>query len=321
MKHRTMPLLLLAMCLLLASSAAVSLHKALASAPSATLHAASASPENVDMVEATLYYRFASTPMLAAETRTLTVRRDETAELSVVRALLEGPSAGNSDLSRIFPESVQAESVSWRDHTLYITFNEALLSAFELPSNWATQPEWEAEAPLRRKLAIQSVVASLTESFPYTGVQILVHRPSQALTSLRLDNAFFLTDLSGLSDPFVRDESLLLTPQNTAYAIISAWQSRDYDTLYQYVAATDAGEPKPIFSDAVQQMDAAPSLFNFSVSGGSVSPDGQRCVVVARLEILNEDAVLPSIHYPLALVRENDVWKITVSTLAALLNR
>lgn len=281
------------------------------------LHAASASQDNVDEIKATLYFRYLDQPFLVGEPRMLTVRRDESTEMAIIKALLEGPSAGHNDLRRIFPETVQIESVSSRDSILYVTFNEALLTDDDIPTDWQQQEQWISEAPLLRRLIIQSIVASITESFPYTGIQVLIHRPSIVEASLRLDNSYFLNTWTGLSDPQTRTETFLLTPRNCALSIMDAWQRQDFESLYLYIANSDKGENKPSQLEVQQQLDAYPALSSFSVSSGNVSSDGQRCVISASFSVQKNGEILPVIHYPLPLIRENEVWKITYPQLLA----
>ena len=319
-------LTLLGACLVLLCGCAVSqnpLEKAEATPVAGLdmeLHASSPSESNAHPMQATLYYRYLNEPLLAAETRVLTVRRNESPEMAVVRALLEGPDAGHSDLNRLFPATVRVESVSHHDHVLYVTLNAALLTDDRVPKDWERRDDWMNDAPVLRALTIQSLVATVTEYFPYTGVQVLVRKAGGDQTSLRLDNAYFLNGLSGLSDPQERDESVLLTPQNTADAILSAWQTRDYETLYNFIATVEGGEPKPSFPDVSLRLDAGLSLSAFSVSGGSVSGDGARAVVSARLSLLSGEGASAAFLYPLPLIRENDIWKVTYSQIQALMN-
>ena len=280
------------------------------------LHAASASNANVDPFVASLYYRFLDQPMLTAETRMLTVSRDESAEFAIVKALLEGPSAGHGDLQRLFPDNVLVESAIPRNNVLFITFSESLLTGDGIPDNWASQPEWASEAPLRRRLMIQSVVASITESFPYTGVQILINHEDQTKTSLRLENEYFLDGREGLSDPQLRNEALLLTPKNTAEHLLKSWQSGDIETFYSFFTNLDNGNPKPSYQQMATELDGLPTLSSFAIQGGgSVSADGQNAVLTVDFTLLrNGESSLIS-GYPLLLTRENDVWKIHYSDL------
>ncbi|MEG0741091.1 MAG: GerMN domain-containing protein [Clostridia bacterium] len=282
------------------------------------LHAASASDSNTDQQTATLYFGYLDLPMLASETRVLTVRRDESNELAIVRALLEGPTAGHLELVRLFPENVQVEDVTARDGVLFVTFNAALLNE---PPRGDAAAEAISRLPLQRKLAMQSLVASLTESYPYTNVQVMVSRDNGAQTSLRLNNSYFLNGDGGISDPLTRDESLLLTPQNTALCLLRAWQERDFDVLYSLTASYDGAQSRPVYDRFAEALDVAPALGEYSATGGSVAIDGANAVTTVQLSLSSEAQGALPIRYPLQLIRENGVWKVTYQALAGLMLR
>ena len=276
-------------------------------------HAAQASDAGESHVDVALYFRYLDEPMLAMEARTLTVPRDESLEYAIVSALVDGPSAGHSDLRRLLPANTQVESVAAREDTLFVTLNEGFLED-DVPDSWQDSDTWRSEAPLLRRLIVQSIVASITERFAYTGVQILVHRPNEVQASLRLENAYFLSGAEGLSDPVTRDESVLLTPANTATVILTAWQQQDTQRLYLYVAE----EGKPSYATLAQTIanEAVPT--SFTVSGGSVSEDGSAAVLTLKLRLLNAGESSAYSALPLQLNRENGIWKITYARLMAM---
>ena len=277
------------------------------------LYAAAADESNTDVIKATLYFRYLDEPMLAAESRLITVRRDQRPEQAIIEALLSGPSAGNADLRRIIPADAQVEAVSNNGQVLFVTFSEEFL-ADGVPEDWALTDTWREEAPLLRELITQSVVASVTESYPYTGVQFLVHRKNEVQASLRLNNSYFLDGSEGLSEPMIRDEALLLTPQMTVKTILNAWAQKDYERMYKYLALTD----KPAYSAFVEALDLAPSIEVLSVGGGSVYLDGQTAVVTVFIRLILDGGQEQSLSYPLQLKRENGVWKIRYESLMAI---
>ena len=278
------------------------------------LPAAAADDGNITELRATLYFRYLDEPLLAAETRMLAVRRDQRPEQAILHALLEGPSAGNADLRRLIPADVTVEGISSRGQVLFITFNEAFLQD-GIPDTWANDDAWKVEAPLIRELITQSIAASITESYPYAGVQLLVHKQNEIQTSLRLNNEYFLDGSAGLSEPVLRDEALLLTPQTTVKVLLEAWYQKDYERMYKYVAQDE----KPAYASFVDTLSTAPSPEVFTVGGGSVSADGQTAVVTVYLRLLYQAEDEEMLSYPLQLVRENDVWKITYAHLTALM--
>ena len=258
------------------------------------LHPASASNNNTDTVSAMLYFRYLDEPMLASESRTLPVRRDESVEFAIVEALVDGPSAGHSDLKRLLPMATQVESVIARNDILFVTLSEDFLSD-DVPAQWMDNADWREEAPLQRRLTVQSIVASITERFSYTGIQILVHKQNEVQTSLRLDKAYFLTGEVGLSDPIARDESLLLTQQNTAIAILTAWQQHDFERLYNYIIEAD----KPSFTTMTETLSQKSSLSDYSVSGGSVAIDGQTATLSVMMRTQNKGVSMDTTDYPM----------------------
>ena len=277
-------------------------------------HPAVASEQNAEQVNVTLYFRYLDEPMLASEQRTLSVPRDQSVELAVVRALVEGPSAGHSELKRLLPASATVESVMSRDDLVFVTFGPGLLED-DIPSDWAESELWKTDAPIQRKLAIQSVAASLTELSPYTGVQILLHRADEVQIDLRLANSYFLTGEEGLSEPVARDETLLLSPHSTAVCILNAWQGHDFERLYRYAA--DDGRPP--YATALEAFSGFGTPMEFEASAGTVN--GQRAVVTVRFRTLTNGKSLATEDYPVLLQLENGIWKIPYEGLLAMMNR
>lgn len=287
------------------------------------LHAAAASESNVDEVTVSLYYRYMDEPLLAREERTISVRRDESTELALVRALLEGPGAGHSELERLFPEGVRVEGVSARDGIVFVTLSEELLTQEQPPTGWQEDAALAQEWPLRRRLTIASLVASITDSFAYTGVQIMVDRPGEATASLRLENSYFLGGGTGLSDPRAREEALLLTPRTVTLRVMEMWQARDFETLYRYVAfqGENGAQPRPAYAKAAEELDGCPPLVSYSVSAGTVIRQGTAAVIAASTQV-NVDGELRDVkNYPLGLKQENGVWKLDFDRLLKWMNQ
>lgn len=313
MKRRNVSLsLLLILCLMLLCSCTSSSNPLIQAEATAVpgnpleLHTTSANTSSE--FTATLYYRFLDSDMLAGESRALTVQRDMSNELAVLQALLEGPSADNPELRRLFEDNVTVEDTTSSGDTLFVTLNEKVLDD-GIPSDWQLNEAWVTEAPLRRMLSMQSIANTITENFDYSHVQIMISRENAS--DSRLDRSFFLTGQTGPSDSFTRDESCLLTAYRTASVILQAWQERDYETLYAFTASYADFEVKPIYESFLEALNGSPALSSFSLSPGNVSEDGQQAVMSLSID-LNRAGQSESITaYPLRLVRENGIWKIT----------
>ena len=280
---------------------------------SASVHPATAGGENADSVPVTLYFRYLDTAMLATESRTLAVRRDESAEAAIVRALADGPGAGRGELKRLLPAHTTVESAIARDGILFVTLDGQFLLD-DIPADWAEQDAWRSEAPLRRMLTVQSIVATLTEWKSYRGVQILVHRADEVQTNLRLEKQYFLTGEAGVSDPIPRDESYLLTAHNTAQQVLAAWQAHDLESLYGYISA----ETRPSFALFEASLQDAVTLVSYAITPGATSLDGQTATLTLTLQTMREGLPVAATIYPLQLQRENGIWKMQQAALLAL---
>lgn len=281
-----------------------------------SLHSAEAPVENADKMEITLFYRYQQSDMLGSETRTITVPKDESPEMITVRQLLAGPQASHTDLTRLFPHNTSVVNVSASGDTLYITLSEDLLTD-GIPANWKDDPAWELEAPLRRRLTMQSLAATMTENFSYPYIQVLLSYNQSASVSMRLDNSYYLDERTGLADRLTRDEKMLLTMQNTALTILKAWQERDFGLLYQFTLSHHS--QKPAYADFVQQLENLPVLTGYAASAGHCPAGSDRATVTLELSYLINGHEYYCPAYPLWLICEDNVWKVPYEGLLQLM--
>ncbi len=283
-----------------------------------TLHSAEAPAGNADKMEITLFYRYQQTGMLGSETRLISVPKDESPEMVTVRQLLAGPQASHTDLTRLFPHNTSVVNVSASGDTLYITLSEDLLND-GVPAKWQEDPAWRLEAPLRRRLTMQSLAATITENFSYPYIQVLLSYNQSASVSMRLDNSYYLDERTGLADRLMRDESVLLTMQNTALTILKAWQERDYELLYRFTVSNNS--QKPAYTTFVEQLEDCALLTKYAASAGHAPAGSQRATVTLQLDYQIDGQNCSCPAYPLWLIREDNVWKIPYENLLQLMLR
>lgn len=274
------------------------------------LHAATAAEDNAASWDVVLYFRYLDYSMLAGESRTLTVRKDESSEAALVRALLAGPSAGEMNLRRALGEDVGLKEVTASGDMLFITLTNSLLRD-GIPDGWHSDEFWAEEAPVRRRLAMASIADTVMENLPYTRVQILIDGGESA--AIRLDRSYYLTGEQGPADPLSRDESLLLSPYNTAALLMEAWRSRDFDTIYDFTVAEDLPVPEQFRAE----IDAAPSLSDYTLTAGMVN--GERAALNVDASLLTDGASTALEAWPLTLEKQGGVWKIPLETLRRLM--
>lgn len=281
------------------------------------LHAASAPEDRANRQEITLFFRYQQTGLLAAETRSIMVPLDESLELTTVRQLLAGPQASHTELTRLFPHGTAVVDVTPSGDTLQITLTENLEND-GIPADWKEDPAWREEAPLRRRLAIQSLVATMTENFHYPYVQIFIARDQATGISTRLNSSYFLDGRTGPEERLSRDESLLLNMHNTADVLLRAWQERDYPLLYQFTA--DLPDiPRPAYDDFAEQLSGCVSVVSYEAGAGHNAPGRSQATVTLALECKADGQTLQYPAYPLRLVRNGGIWKVSFADLKRLM--
>ena len=260
---------------------------------------------------ATLYFRYGDSALLRQETRELSVMPNESREKALVTALLDGPHEGGG--SALFPDGTQVLSTQAQDGVIYVTFNEALYDRYPDESLSGQARE---QAVLRRRLAMAALCATLTESGEYRAVQVLVRAESNVGASMRLRESYFLADSELPCDALTREDAYLPTPAAAARLALSAWQTRDWESLSLWIAARGASAA----DIAPASLAQSPTLLSCEAGEGCISPDGQSAVVCVDLTLRGQDgAETACTAWPLRLVREGGVWKIPAAALLDML--
>ncbi len=264
----------------------------------------------------TLYFRYGDSKYLVPEQREIQVKRNESLEMAIAAALIQGPAASAVSPSSLFPPGTEVLAAAVQGQTLFITLNEAFLGRYADESPDASS----GDGVLRRRLCLQSLAATLTEAGLCAQVQVLVYRTAVQTASMRLQAGFLdRSNDDTLLPPITRDESCLLTPCNTASLILQAWQAQDWQSLYD-LTAREGESARETEQNAFDAFAAARSLTAFSLSPGTVSFDGQTAVLAVSLTAQDQGVDQKAEVYPLLLLREAGVWKMDYDRLLTMMN-
>lgn len=272
-------------------------------------------PDSADDKSAVLYFRYMGSGWLGQEVRDVSVPRTDNMEKALVQALLDGPSIRSPHFRPLFPPGTQVLSVLEEGGRLFVTFNERLLDPL---AGEEAETEGSDNAPslLRRRLAMASLVNTLTESGEYSSVQVLVLGQPNAAGSMRLSARYYLEDRDSLLDPLKRQEEWIVTPGLAAGLILSTWQSQFFSQLKLFVTRENA-QWRP--EEASLDIEKLPGLLSYHVSGGSVSPDGSYAVLTVDARMAGQDGMQRDVSgYPLRLVRQDGIWKMSETSLLLL---
>ena len=263
---------------------------------------------------ATLWFRFLDTPYLAPEERLITRIAGQSDEMALLEALFSGSGTQHPELSGLFPEGTRVRSAVLQGRTLLVTVSGEFMNQLrDEPVDWQEDPAWRVEVPLRRRLAMQALVATATENLNADEVLVLVDQPGNGAPQRLRQNWF--EDDSGdevLIRPQRRDDSLLLSTLGTARAIARYFTARDWASLYCFVSAGDAAS----YRDFVDAMEKLPALLEAECGGCNVTPDGQEATATVSLSWAGQDGTPRGVDaHVFRLQRESGIWKISLEQL------
>lgn len=263
--------------------------------------------------EVTLYFRFLDSPYLGQERRAIQVKRTQNLEQALVQALLDGPKGAEGYYQPLFPEGTKVLNVLEEGGRLFVSLSREVMNPLPGEDN---SPLGKENAVLRRRLALSSLVNTLTEQGGAQSVQVLVMGEPGPEQSLRLSMRYYLEDSDLLPEPLTRQEEDILTPGKAAETIFQFWKQRRWSGL-QSLLAFDSGQGENPKADFYLDF---PVLTSLSASKGSISPDGGSAVVILDLGFLTNAGQEKSLKaYPVRLLRGSQGWKLAFSSLTALL--
>ena len=278
-----------------------------------------------DEIEVTLYYRYGETNVLGMARHTFDLRREETVARSIVEQLVAGPDSAHGRLSGVFPRDTQVLSVTAEGSTVYVTLSDDFLGRPDgAPEDWEDLSDWQEEATLRRWLAVQSLVCSLTEGGRYQRVQLYVARSDDDVPE-RIPLYWFDQDVRDRTVVLAacsRDEQVILTPQRAMQMILDGWQQRDVAAVYALLCADEDGQMPTLSAFEAKLREADVSLLTAEISGGTIDATGRTATIVLDGAIRSSasgEARIIRESVPLTLAGDN--WDMRMSTFLSLVIR
>ncbi len=269
---------------------------------------------NKDTSMVTLYYSYKGQQLLAGETRSIDVPVSEKLENAVIRALVDGPSADRNQLVGLFWDGVELVNVKNNNDILFVTLSEEFVS-----TDPATPVLGEGTVADRKKLAIYSIVNTITEMGTYSSVQFYVESSGGTMGILKSEAGF--GDSEERLAPQSWDNQYILTPEKTVEEALDSYNKKDWMELYDYTAYMNPdGTVKPDSDDFTAALgETGNSLDSYKPVGVNVASDGQSAVVILDYTIKTPNGDIARPKVPIKLVREEEIWKISYSSVVNVL--
>lgn len=268
----------------------------------------------------TLYFRLNNEDTLVPVQVECDLEVGQTAEQAVLELLLAGP-GGEHELTGVIPAGTRLVGVTHQSGYLQITLSSEFLSvSSDVPEGWENDPGWTAEVYLRRRLAVYSIVNTLTEMGDYSRVLILIDTDgSNNGQRVARSNFGFETDGDELVEPLSRDPSYILTASRAASIVLDALIAQDTDTLLRHLCFDPGSEPT---SQAVAEALYGAGVASYDMGGYGdpvISSDGTRAVLCLDFESIAAGRGRQSTTaMPLVAIRTDNVWKVSYSSLCLL---
>jgi len=267
-----------------------------------------------------LYYRMSDENFLVRVMRSCDINKS--LEESLIEALIKGPERGLKDLTGVFHTDTRIIRTDSEGDTLLLTLSYHFLEApSEAPPDLQANPRHirpKSDIYLQRRLALASIVSTITEETQYTAVQLIVTSDENDTLGRRISKADLFESEPDEPDELLaqekRSEEYLLTHYNAAEIILNSIKSKKYNTLYKFVSGSPS-ESKFFF----EMYDYDYALMDFTLSSGMVSNDGQNAILIADLHFESAGGERYVEQYSMRIEQENSLWKIKYETLKRML--
>ncbi len=255
-----------------------------------------------------LYFRFKNSALLGAEERKIMVPAESSFETELIKALIAGPSSVLPYFSPLFPSGTEVLNTWGNKNILFVTFNDKLLNRYSDEIMRFDEQYKSHEGSLRRRLAMASLVCTVTENTSFSYVQVLIQGNVDENTSMRLSESYFLQDGKNLLPPLARKEEYIMQPKNSAEFFIKALEKGNYAEAVEWLAPYSLS---PDFSS-----ERFPVFSEYTLSQGTISLNGAQAIVLLDAILQDTDGVARTIEsLPIRMQNINGIWKIIYSSI------
>ena len=245
-------------------------------------------------------------------TAKFTVTAENTIEELVVQALIDGPQDTQYQFNALISPDTELVSVKEQSGYLSVTLSEKFLEKMS--------QSIESEE-MRRRLAVQSIVNSITSIGNYSRVLILIDESGNG-NGERLTYAEAGWEDKGerTIEPLSLDDSVILTPERVMEIVMRSVVEKDYERLGYYLAERDYdGQNCPSRSEYTELLSTKPSIVSFEMANPVItSGNGKHAAALLNLTYIDSGGHTVELNdLPVRMVYQ-DVWKVSFSSLNAM---
>lgn len=278
----------------------------------------------IDPGTVTLYFRYSYSPfgesLLCGEEQQIEVAANETLETAIVKALVIGPK-GADETAVINPET-KVLGVTRNKDCYFVLLSREFMEPYGLAQDSLSDPEAVEEAMSNQRLAVYSIVNSLTELGTCSRVQILIDADGKGNGQRvsRKDLGFTGSNADQPIEPLGRNGSVIRTPAKSLEELIKLIMNGDLSSAYKGVAEnSDASGETPSQDELAAMISGKKSTIStYEILDETVAPNGRTAVVAINVSVkygTGTGLELRRTLLPVKMIREDEVWKVAYLSL------
>jgi hypothetical protein len=265
---------------------------------------------NKEKVPVTLYFGYKDEFLLAGEPRVIDAPVNGRLETAVLKELIKGPSPENQNLTALTDPALTVESVAENGDFLFVTLNKVFLDSFR---------DRETDAGRKKQqLEVCAIVNTMAELGGYSRVQIFVDTDGSGLGQrIKMADAGFDNAGDALLEPLSFNSAIVLNPKNTAAEFLKSYANKDYERMYDFIAAYDQNkEERPLEEDFLSGVVSFNSgIEDYSATDYFMSADGASCVALINFSVSKTNGTSQKMKdIPLILIKEDNIWRISYNS-------
>lgn len=286
----------------------------------------SAVPDDNALVEFkhSLYFGFRDEAYLVPELRKITQNVNETEIYSVMRELILGST--QEENKSLISRNTEVLGITTNNEYVYLSLSKHFLDVPAATGEWENDKASAALVHKQRRMAIYSIVNTLTELQGCTYVQLYIDLDSDGTAEkVTRGQVGFVGDgnENAYLDALSRNHNNILTPANTVRLVMDLIAKNQPQRLYNLVNAVDESGNALSYNDFVKICNLTNVVIgSFSVEAEvSVSNHGNSFVVLANYTVKSSGGHNTASYndVPVNVLRKGNYYKVDMSFIKKVL--
>ncbi len=269
-----------------------------------------------------VYFRYEDKNYLVGQQHLVTVPETKRAEEVFLQELIAGPKTTSNVLQPSINPNTRIVSVSDNNGLLFVTLSSHFLTPLSgVPENWVQSEEWTNFVMRQRRLALYSIVNTLTQTGKYSKVQLYIdyndneqgERPTRGQMGMLGGNS------ESLLEPIGRNSQIIFEADTAVMLFMQSFSEKNWAEAAKYVQLDNQEEAKTELIDEFSRQDL--TLIEYEVTSMTTAYDGQSSIVTINYFIRSKDGVeYENANMSLKVIRADDIWKISSVSIDQLYN-